>query len=220
MNGHSASSRIDAMSRRARARQCARKVLVVATLHSPKFARRYQEGSAMAHPKQASKRKARRTTLPAFGAAGVSLAMAGSASAATAPTANAPSQDTAQHPVIFLGDEELSDVSLATFYVFDKENVLLGEGLRLAARGGCGGCGGCRGCAARGCGGCGGCAARGCAVRGCGGCAVRAFRGCGGCGGCRGCAVRVWRGCGGCGGCGCGCASCWLWFGFGRIWVC
>ena len=101
------------------------------------------------------------------------------------------------------------------------ENVLLGEGLKLAARGGCGGCGGCRGCAARGCGGCGGCAARGCAVRACGGgCAVRAFRGCGGCGGCRACAVRVWRGCGGCGGCGCGCASCWLWFGFGRIWVC
>ena len=76
----------------------------------------------MARPKQASKRKRRRTTLPVFGAAGVSLAMAGGASA-TAPTANVPSQDTAPRPVITLGEEEISDVSLATFYVFDKENV-------------------------------------------------------------------------------------------------
>lgn len=163
----------------------------------------------MARPKQASKRKSRKTTLPVFGAAGVSLAMAGGGASATAPTANVPSQDTAPRPVIILGEEEISDVSLATFYVLDKENVLLGEGVKLAARGGCGGCG-CRGCAARGCRGCGGC----------GGCAVRAFRGCGGCGGCRGCAVRAWRACGGCGGCGCGCAPCLLWLGWGWVRIC
>src|SRR5580704_7693782 len=107
----------------------------------------------MAHAKQASKRKRLRKSLPAFGVAGVSLAMAGGASA-TAPTGNVASQDTAPRPVITLGEEEISDVSLATFYVFDKENAgtFQDQGLKLAR-----GCGGCRGCAARGCGGCRGC---------------------------------------------------------------
>ena len=166
-----------------------------------------KESSTMGRRNQASKRKGRRATLPVFGATGVSLAMVGGAAAAAAPTSNVPLQDNAPSCAIFLGEEEISDVSLATFYVFDKENIQLGQGLRLAARG-CGGCG-CRGCAARGCRGCGGG----------GGCAVRACRGCGGCG-CRGCAVRVWSGCGGCGGCGGGCASCLVWTIFGAIRIC
>jgi hypothetical protein len=157
-------------------------------------------GPIMARAKQTSKRKGRRT-LPAFGAAGMSLAVAGGASA-NAPTANGPSEDTASLPVITLGEEEISDVSLATFYVFDKENIQLGQGLKLAARG-CGGCG-CRGCAARGCRGCGGC-----------GCAVRACRGCG----CGGCAVRAWS-CGGCAACGGGCAPCWILLGWSWVRVC
>jgi hypothetical protein len=34
---------------------------------------------------------------------------------------------------LLLGEEELSDVSLATFYVFDKENTgLLKRGIQLA----------------------------------------------------------------------------------------
>ena len=90
----------------------------------------------MARAKQVSKRKRRgAVALPVLGAAGVSLAMAGGASA-TAPTANVPSQDTAPRPVITLGEEEISDVSLATFYVFDRENAgtsQLGQGLQLAA---------------------------------------------------------------------------------------
>ena len=95
----------------------------------------------MAHAKQASKRKRLRKSLPAFGVAGVSLAMAGGASA-TAPTGNVPSQDTAPRPVITLGEEEISDVSLATFYVFDKENARTPQaGVQLAWRG----CRGCRG---------------------------------------------------------------------------
>jgi len=71
---------------------------------------------------------------------------------------------------IFLGEEEISDVSLATFYVFDKENAglpPLAHKLRLArcgggyrrggACGGGGGCGGCGGCGhPSGNGGCGG----------------------------------------------------------------
>ena len=108
----------------------------------------------MARSKQASKRKGRRRTLPLAGAAGVSLAFAGGASA-TAPTEHLPPQDTPR-PVITLSEEEISDVNLGSFYVFDKENVEFGEPVQLARRG----CGGrrCRGCAVRkgACGGCGG----------------------------------------------------------------
>ena len=93
----------------------------------------------MAHAKRVSKRKRRRIALPALGAAGVSLVMAGGA-AATAPTTNVPSlQDSSLRPVIALAEEEIADVSLATFHIFGKENNSeLGQGIRLAARG-CGG---------------------------------------------------------------------------------
>jgi hypothetical protein len=104
----------------------------------------------MARTKQASKRKRGNTALPVLGAAGISLAMAGGASA-TPLAANVPSQDTG--PRVTLGEEEISDVSLATFYVFDKENESeLDQDLILLAKGGgCGGGGGCK------CGGGGGC---------------------------------------------------------------
>jgi hypothetical protein len=69
------------------------------------------------------------------------------------------SKNTATGPGINLSEEEVTDVSLGTFYVFDKETPKLGE--QYAQRGGRG-CGGCRGCrGGRGCGG-GGC--RGCGV--------------------------------------------------------
>jgi hypothetical protein len=160
----------------------------------------------MAHAKQASKRKRRRTA--ALGVAGVSLSLAGGASAATSgPATDIPSWDTAARHEIVLGEEEISDVSLATFYVFDRENARAseyGQGLKLAR--GCGGCGrgggGCGGC--RGCGGFGGC-------RGCGG--FGGCRGCVGFGGCRGCVgFGGCRGCGGCGGWwGGGCSCCLSW---------
>jgi hypothetical protein len=156
----------------------------------------------MAQAKQASKRKRRNVALPVVGAAGVSLAMAGGASA-TVPVADLSSQDTG--PRMILGEEEISDVSLATFYVFDKENESeLGQNLILARGGGCGhGCGGCRGC-----GGCG----HGC--RGCGGCGHGCGHGCRGCG-CGFGGVFI----GGCLGCGGGCGSCWQWSPvFGR-WI-
>ena len=82
-----------------------------------------------------------------LGAAGVSLAMTGAA-AANAPTVEVPSQDAG--PRILLAEEEIFDVSLATFHVFDRESEL-GPRVRLAA-GRCGG--GCGGCRAGGCGGC------------------------------------------------------------------
>jgi hypothetical protein len=115
----------------------------------------------MARVKQASKKKHLMKSVPVLGAAGLTFSMVGGASAAAVPTA-----DVAQSPTVglghqvTLGEEEIADVSLATFHVFDKENV--GSGVQLAWRG----CGGCRGC------------------RGCRGCGCRACRACGGCGGC------------------------------------
>jgi hypothetical protein len=141
----------------------------------------------------------------------MSLAMASGASAAVAPTADTSPRGPALTPVTVLGEEEIADVSLGTFYIFDKElggTSHLGEGMRLAAgcRGGGGGCrgggGGCRG-AGGGCrgGGCGG----GCRAGGCGG------RCAGGCGG-RGCGCRCSGGCGcGCLSVGCSCSCCIQW---------
>ena len=185
----------------------------------------------MARTKQPSKRKRGRRGIPALGAAGVSLVMAGAASA-NAPTANEPSlQDTSLRPAITLNEEEITDVSLGTFYVFDRENEPeLDQGIKLAAKGGCGGCG-CRGCGGGGaarCGGGGRCAVSvGCAGRSAITCAVSRCAG--------RCAVsrcaRCGCGCGGCGGCGgwwIACAGwsigfgggCWQWTPVGWVWVC
>ncbi len=184
----------------------------------------------MPRVKQASKQK--RTTkaaaVKALGAAGLSFSLVGSASASTVPTANLPQSDnTSPNQRFVLGEEEMFDVSLATFYVFDREHVR--SGVRLA-RGGCGGCGGGHG--GGGCGGIGGGGfggGRGCGGggfvggRGCGGGAFVGARGCGGGAfvGARGCGGRAFvgaRGCGGFRGCrgfrGCGCGGCGVGFGF------
>jgi Chaperone of endosialidase len=91
----------------------------------------------MSHRKQPSKRK----LAPALGAAGLSLSLAGGVSAASAaPTADIQTQNTKLSHEITLYEEEISDVSLGTFYVFDKEKVGTSRrGLKLAQ--GCGGCG-------------------------------------------------------------------------------
>jgi hypothetical protein len=122
----------------------------------------------MSNAKHAPKRKRGAKAVPVLGAAGL-LSLAGGASAATstAAVADLPAQTTAPNHEIVLGEEELSDVSLSTFYVFDKETAKPQLGDKLAWRG----CGGCR-C------GCGGCRCGGCGWRACGGC------GCGGCGCC------------------------------------
>ena len=123
----------------------------------------------MSHAKQDSKRKRRSKAVPLLGAAGLSLSLASGASATTTadPAADPLTRNTGVSHEITLDEEEISDVSLATFYVLDKENAgTLRPGVQLAMRG----CGGCRGFA-RGCG-------------GCRGCVGFFFGGCGGCGGC------------------------------------
>jgi hypothetical protein len=190
--------------------------------------------------KRSSRSKRRRRALPALGFAGVSLSMASGACASTNEAmANTPPTSQSQNHEIFLADEEISDVSLATFYVFDKENAgppPLAQQLRLAAHGGCGcgchggggGCGGCRGAAGIGCGGHPG-GAWGCGRPGGMVCASAVRPGIGvvhpagawGChagfGGrcrCGGFFFRRGFGCG-CGGCGWGCGgcggTCWIW---------
>jgi hypothetical protein len=132
----------------------------------------------MSRVKQASKRKrlTKAAGMPALGAAGLGLSLVGSASASALATADVPqSLNTTPNQRFVLSEEEIADVSLATFHVFDKENGT--GGFTQVARG-CGGCGGCRG-GGGGCRGCGG-GGRGCGCRGCG---------CGGCGG-------GWGGCG------------------------
>jgi hypothetical protein len=88
----------------------------------------------MSGTKQASKRKRRSKIAPALGAAGLSLSLAGGVSAATGPqAADAPTRNTKVSHEIMLGEEEITHVSLATFYVFDKENTEPTQhGVRLA----------------------------------------------------------------------------------------
>ena len=139
----------------------------------------------MARAKHVSEVKRSANAVTVLGIAGAaSLAASGSGSAAMIMMD--PASFGAGNPdqAYALNDEEISDVSLATFHFFDKDKEVgtLPSGVLLARGCGCGhGCGG-GGCGGRGCGG------RGCGGRGCGG------RGCGGFGG-RGCG---WGGCGGC----------------------
>ena len=100
----------------------------------------------MSQPKQASKRKRRIKATPVLGVAGLfSLAGGvGAASASTgAPAADVPLQKITPTHEIMLGEEEVSDVSLATFYVIDKENAAAAQSGVKVAWGGCGRCGGC-----------------------------------------------------------------------------
>jgi hypothetical protein len=157
----------------------------------------------MRHAKHDSKQKRRTKALPVLGAAGLSLALASGASAVpSGPAVDMPTPNTGEGHEFTFGEEEISDVTLATFYVFDKENVGT-PGVQLVG----GGCKGCKGCGGGGCKGCGG----GC--KGCGG----GCRGCGhGCGhGCGwgGCVGIWWGGCGGCGG-----GGYWCWRNGVRVW--
>ncbi len=116
----------------------------------------------MPRTKKPSKRTRTKEAVPVLGLVGVSLSLAGGVSAANAAAVpDTLSNEKVPLPgrEITLNEEEVADVSLGTFYVFDKENAGTPR-LQLARGCRCGGCRGCRGCG-RGCG-CGGC--------GCGGC--------------------------------------------------
>ena len=94
----------------------------------------------MSQTKQASKRKQKALSVSVLSVAGMSLV-----ATTTGSEAGMPSPGTA--PVqAFLGEEEISDVSLATFHLAGQENPGAPRSLLHLTRGGCGcghGCGGC-----------------------------------------------------------------------------
>src|SRR5262249_26324123 len=103
--------------------------------------------------KRSSKKSKRRskTVVPALGITGLSLSLA---SGATASTGEAADALTSQPHQLFLGEEEVFDTSLSTFFTFDKENgeqTSHAQDLKMAKGGGCGGGGG--GCGGGGAGG-------------------------------------------------------------------
>jgi hypothetical protein len=85
----------------------------------------------MSWVKQASQRS---KAIPILGAAGLSLTLTSGVSVAAKSTPDAPARNAAVSQEMTLGEEEISDVSLATFNVFDKESQ---AGKRFAC--GCGG---------------------------------------------------------------------------------
>jgi hypothetical protein len=99
-------------------------------------------------PKRSSIGKRRSKALPALGFACMSLSMASGACASTGEASANTSPPSQKHD-IFPVEEEISDVSLATFHVFDKEKTgppPLFQKRRLAAGAGAG-CGCSFGCA-------------------------------------------------------------------------
>ena len=96
----------------------------------------------MSRVKQVPKRKrlTKAAGVSALGAAGLGLSLVGSASALA--TADLPqSLSTTSNQSLVLREEEITDVSLATFHVFDKENGPRGFTQVAMGGGGCGGCG-------------------------------------------------------------------------------
>jgi hypothetical protein len=146
----------------------------------------------MAQAKHVSKVKRSGNAVKALGIAGASLAVSASGSTAMMMMDTTPFDVGNPDQAYTLNDEEISDVSLATFHFFNEEALgTLPSGIQLARGCGCGrGCGG-RGCGGRGCGGR-GCGGRGCGGRGCGwgGCGGGGWYGWGG-GGC----CLSWGGC-------------------------
>ena len=81
---------------------------------------------------QVSRRKRRNKALPVLGAAGLSLSFVSAASAVpSGPPAVMPPPNTGDGNSVTLGEEEISDITLATFYVFDKEGA--GAGHRMCS---------------------------------------------------------------------------------------
>ena len=84
----------------------------------------------MSHANRNSKRKRRTKAVTVLGVAGA-LSLGGASVAAVSP----PSDTLTVNTTVTLYEEEISDVSLSTFYVFDHENTgARRPGLQLAKR--------------------------------------------------------------------------------------
>jgi hypothetical protein len=95
----------------------------------------------MSREKLGSKRKPGCKVVPVLGAAGLSLSLASGVSAATGgPAADMLTRNNGVSHEITLREQEVSDVSLVTFYIFDKErpdNFSRGVRFAVGAGGGC-----------------------------------------------------------------------------------
>jgi hypothetical protein len=91
----------------------------------------------MSRAKQASKAKHRIKAVPVLGAAGLSLTLAsGAYGASSTPAADVLLRNAGMTHEIALREEEISEVSLATFRVFDRESHA-GQRLACGCSGGC-----------------------------------------------------------------------------------
>ncbi|MGA9268836.1 MAG: hypothetical protein WBV79_20630, partial [Rhodomicrobium sp.] len=94
----------------------------------------------MSRVKRAKVKRAK-TALSVFGLAGISLAA--TAATTSESVAGVPSPATVPVQAFAIGEEEISDVTLATFHLFEKESVDQSRSLlQLTRCGGCGRCGG------------------------------------------------------------------------------
>jgi hypothetical protein len=85
----------------------------------------------MSHGKRTSKRKGRTQAITVLGVAGALSLIGGASGAAVGP----PGDTLTENAPITLDEEEISDVSLSTFYVFDHENTgAHHSGLQVAQR--------------------------------------------------------------------------------------
>jgi hypothetical protein len=87
----------------------------------------------MSRAKQASKGKQGSKAVPVLGAAGLSVTLASGASLAATALLDTQTRNAEVSHEIALREEEIFDVSLATFYVFDKEGIAQPGVRRLAA---------------------------------------------------------------------------------------
>jgi hypothetical protein len=78
----------------------------------------------MSRAKQTFKRKGRNKAVPVLGAAGLSLTLASGASLAKpAPSFDTITRNAGESREIVLREEEIFELSLATFHVFDKDRA-------------------------------------------------------------------------------------------------
>jgi hypothetical protein len=101
----------------------------------------------------------------ALGVMGVSLSLAGAACVDSSPAEASTAPTTSRTRTIDLREQEVFDVGLNSFRLFDREEIPAVKTEQVAWWWGCRGC---RGCGCRGCRGCRGCGCRGCGCRGCG----------------------------------------------------
>src|SRR5258708_20789618 len=82
------------------------------------------EEATMPRVKQASRRKrVTKAAVPALGAAGLTFSLVGGASASAVPTDVQQTNNYLPSQAFTLGEEEIADVSLATFHLFDKDTT-------------------------------------------------------------------------------------------------